>query len=77
MGSNPTTERLRCEVPGCRRTRKPDPLIAEWICAKHWALVPKHWRRVFARSKRRGRAIVEWRLWCRIKRKAIDAALGI
>lgn len=43
-----TVARLRCCVPFCGRTFKPEPGDSdstEIICGKHWRQAPKAWRR--------------------------------
>lgn len=37
------TDRISCCIPFCRRTTKHE--CQEWICGKHWPLVPRHMRR--------------------------------
>lgn len=77
--------RVRCVVPFCRRTREDDPRFSEWICGDHWRMVPKKYRQVYGRFKRRWRRFgtpVSYhprgsRLWERIKREAIERAGGI
>jgi hypothetical protein len=64
------TDRLTCIVPGCRRTHA--PIWNEFICAKHWPLVPRDMRRAYARAKRRRKPMaVLIRLWLRCKAVAI------
>lgn len=64
------SDRITCLVPGCRRTHAPD--FKEWICAKHWPLVPRDIRRAYARAKRRRKSQnALWRLWNRCKTAAI------
>lgn len=94
-----TAGRINCAVPLCRRTLKADS--GEWLCGKHWMLIPKNRRRVFSRINRQYRkqfgdnpfwryppgspkrlACVRldrrWRrTWARLKRLAIERALGI
>lgn len=70
------TARLTCLVPGCRRTREAHPIWDEWICARHWALVPRLKRRALTRARRRNQGLVhhhlvEQRLWRRCKTIAI------
>ncbi len=56
--------RLRCRVPFCtgsRGDRKgkplPDDLLAhEWLCARHWAMVPKALRQRYQAARRAERA---------------------
>ena len=49
-------QRLSCCVPHCRRTTRED--CREWICAKHWALVPRKLRAEYSRAKRVAKRIV-------------------
>lgn len=75
--------RITCCVPYCRRTYRNDEGFAEWICGDHWRAVPKDQRRAWARLRRRRRRGMPMapergaRLWARLKRAAIEAALGI
>lgn len=80
--------RIGCCIPFCRRTRKnpgADGIYAtEWICGPHWIAVPKERRRVYGRLKRAWRrfhfeadGIRSARIWLRLKRQAIEAAVGI
>lgn len=50
------SDRLRCIVPYCRRTTKAE--FREWVCAKHWTVVPKALRRAYRTAMRRARKIV-------------------
>lgn len=45
------TERLRCCVPGCNRTKQCDG-ATEWICGKHWAVVSRRQRGRLADNRR-------------------------
>jgi hypothetical protein len=64
------TARLTCIIPGCRRTHA--PIWSEFICAKHWPLVPRPLRRAYARAKRKRKPLeVVLRLWARCKTAAI------
>ena len=63
----------------------------EFLCADHWRLVPKRMRRVLFRIHRKLNSMVmsendgeliriftrEYRIWRRIKREAIEVAMGI
>ncbi|WP_336801651.1 hypothetical protein [Kaistia sp. MMO-174] len=82
--------RLLCCVPFCRATRgdrKNDPITAsmEWICARHWALVPKRLKRRRAKLRRLTRrgyddakaARLDHSVWDQCKRAAIEIAGGI
>ena len=77
------SERIGCCVPFCRRTRL-NPGFNEWICGKHWAVIAKDRRRVYGRLKGRWRRFGDprdqaraWRIWDRLKREAIERAVGI
>lgn len=74
------TDRIPCQVPGCRRTARPDGITTEIICGKHWSGVSKHLRRRYAKVKRRSRKDARWqplawRIWERCKKQAIEEAL--
>lgn len=49
-------DRLSCCVPFCRRTTKGN--FREWICAKHWPLVPRALKAEWREAKRKTRRIV-------------------
>ena len=75
--------RIRCLVPFCRRTRAAGGL-PEWICGKHWALIPARRRRAYARARRIASKTGEqraWkaaaRLWRRLRAQACAAAGGL
>lgn len=77
------TDRISCCVPFCRRTRA-NPGFTEWICGKHWTSLPKDRRRVYGRLKGRWRRFGgpeaqdrANRVWDRLKRQAIELAVGI
>lgn len=77
-----TTLRIRCCVPFCGRTKANDGTFDEWICQVHWQPVPRVMKRAYARIKREVRHGAPWgpraaRIWCRVKRAAIEAAAGI
>jgi hypothetical protein len=79
------TDRMRCEVIGCNRTRKRDAPYSEWLCPKHWPLVPKYMKRVLFRVHRRARRYgynrviveAERRVWRRCVRAAIETSVGL
>lgn len=77
-----SSSRLTCIAPGCRRTHAADG-FTEWLCAHHWALVPKDTRRAYHRARRlcrRGRKSGHAcaRLWARCVRIAtIETLQGI
>ena len=63
-------ERMSCLIAGCRRTHT--PVFAEWLCAKHWALVPRQMRQAYSRAKRKRKSLEAClRLWRRCKAEAI------
>lgn len=53
------TDRIPCAVPYCRRTLGRDRGYREWICGKHWALLPKRTRRRYSRARRIMRKRIE------------------
>ena len=87
--------RIACLVPGCRCTRGDrkgdDPITdrMEWICAKHWAAVPRSIKRRRAKLRaierraagdpdRIGRInMADAELWEKAKKIAIETAVGI
>lgn len=82
--------RLPCCVPFCRATRgdrKNDPITAsmEWICSRHWALVPPRLKRRRAKLRRLSRrgydaaqaSRLDCFVWDQCKRAAIEIAGGI
>lgn len=69
-------QRLRCLVPFCRRTTRAGR-YREWICGAHWRLTSRAWRRRFFLFRRRGRQDLEDRMWLRLKRQAIERAMGL
>jgi hypothetical protein len=78
------TERLRCCVPFCNRSQKRGK-HTEWICGKHWSVVPRNYRALYTKVKRRLKKNPDderrWnqadRVWEACKRKAIELAAGI
>jgi hypothetical protein len=81
-------DRIGCCVPFCRRTRKNELGFSEWICGDHWREIPKPYRRTWGRLRRtlrRGYSPAEipalearrYRLWSRVKRAAIERAVGL
>lgn len=76
------TNREPCCIVGCKRTTK--HTYSEWICGKHWKLVPRHYRLVWRRLGRRWRSTGtkgSWyagnRVWRRIKTHVSEKALGL
>lgn len=47
------SERIACLAPGCRRTRANPDGCDEWLCRKHWSMVPTTYRRAYCRAQRR------------------------
>lgn len=76
--------RLACCVPFCRRTTD-RPEFSEWICGDHWRAIDKRRRQVYGRYVRQwrrfgptaGMHVAAGRIWERLKREAIEAAMGI
>ena len=73
------TDRIPCLCPGCRRTRKAGT-FDEWICARHWAAVPRAMRGRYSLYKRRARRDARWigvamRMWARCRQVAIEETL--
>lgn len=79
-----TIKRLACVAPGCgrgigieawrKRFGDLDPETADYVCQKHWSLVPIKMRRAHARVRRRERKFdvrlpASARLWRRILRE--------
>lgn len=70
------TARITCIAPNCRRTHRNAEGYAEYLCQKHWALVPKATRKAYKRARRLGinggksDAAVQ-RLWARCVRIAV------
>lgn len=70
-----TEGRIPCSAPGCRRTCKAETW-QEWLCHKHWMLVPKKNRQAYHRARRRHKPVnVLDRLWFRCKAIAINETL--
>jgi hypothetical protein len=80
--------RLRCVVPGCRRT-SPFRGFDEWVCGDHWRSIRKSRRRAYGRYFKRWRRYAKVaqdgsdfhrraaKLWHVLKREAIERAMGI
>lgn len=51
-------DRITCCIPYCKRTLRNDKGYKEWICGKHWPLVPRTSKSDYAREKRIARKIV-------------------
>lgn len=70
------SQRLQCLVPFCTRSTTPKG-FDEWICGTHWAATPAVWRRRYRLFVRRRRLDLAARTWSRLKRAAIERAMGI
>lgn len=75
--------RISCCVPFCKRTKRKEEGYSEWICQKHWSLVPAGRRRAYRRIRRQLRQRHEhWnaradRIWSRLKKVAIERSMGL
>ncbi len=71
----------RCVVPGCPNARGDRTSVVadgkESICLKHWGAIPRTWRRRLRLFEKRGRMDLASRMWERIKRLAIERAVGL
>lgn len=84
-----STDRLHCVVLFCTHTtRKKEGDGTEWICSDHWRLADRRLKSLRTRIKCRYRAkrtadnrLKAWRIdcwiWERLKRQAIERAVGI
>lgn len=81
MADRPRYPRTGCVVPFCRRTSTLFP--SEWICGDHWRLVDRslkmfRTKRLKAAQRNRKRwERLERATWRRMKRQAIERALGL
>lgn len=76
------TDRIKCEVPFCKRTRgdrKGDPVVdgMQWVCGDHWRAIPRTLRRTYYRARRLDRGRLAAMCWERCKKTAIERAMGI
>ena len=80
------SDRTPCCIPYCNRTT--DELAVrgrEWICGKHWPLVPKNLKRLHARKKREAKRAADKEranrhaamVWRRIKKRLTDSEVGL
>jgi hypothetical protein len=69
--------RIACCVPFCRRTYANEEGFSEWVCAKHWTMTSKAWRRRRSLFKRRRRSDLADKMFARLKRQAIERAVGL
>jgi hypothetical protein len=75
-----TGDRIPCIAPGCRRTTRFDGRFDRYICAKHWAMIPRATRRAYLRARRlfvrglKSQAALD-RLWARCERIATTETL--
>ena len=70
-------DRLPCCVPFCRRTTKDNRGFNEWLCSKHYGLVDQKLKALRRRALRRGRYELDELIWRRLKRQAIERAVGL
>lgn len=63
-------DRLSCCIPGCRRTTKAGHL-REWLCSKHWALVPKRLKHLKRQAERKNRQWLARHVWVRCRTAAL------
>jgi hypothetical protein len=81
-GCKRSDRHIHCVVPHCQYTigAKGD-VWTEWVCAKHWAGVPRQMRKVLKRTrmafKATGNGTAFSRIWRRCRREAINRAVGI
>lgn len=78
------SERTKCLIDGCRRTTA--IRCGEFLCQRHWSMVPKRVRRIYGVAKRRRRRALgdNWRilnylcerLWDRAKRELFAVMTG-
>lgn len=54
------SERTACLVPGCRCTVATDKIKphSEWICAKHWVLIPRQLKLDYAAERRQAKRVI-------------------
>jgi hypothetical protein len=87
--------RINCCVPHCKRSRKhvAVPVVVEdrvvdfgeeWICQKHWVVVPPLLRREHATAKRTVKRVgtfasdlASYQIWQRCKEVATETAFGL
>jgi hypothetical protein len=76
-------KRLKCAVPFCGRTTSRSE-FNEWLCGDHWRQISKIKRRVYGRLTKKWRryhhlsdGIRADRIWNRLKREAIERAVGL
>ena len=78
--NRPTYQKSTCAVMGCPSWSRRFP--GEWLCAKHWRLVPKTLKATLRRNWRRSPYTMRAhrageRLWRRAVRLATMAAAGL
>ncbi|MCS4088866.1 hypothetical protein [Rhizobium sp. BK176] len=87
--------RISCCIPHCKRTRRHDPDLVvvdgrvldfgdEWICQKHWSVLPPALRREHVTAKRKVKRLGDMEseiasatVWRRCKDKASEIAFGL
>jgi hypothetical protein len=75
---------MRCCVPFCEHSTKDTGEFREWVCSEHWKGLPRQRRLAYNRVKKRWKdhkrpedGIALDHLWARMKRAAINRALGL
>jgi hypothetical protein len=75
---NPPQPYTKCLIAHCGRTSGKNIVCHQFICGKHWRLIPKRqraFRAMLVRKLKRGRndrtELQEWRAWKRCVRIAI------
>jgi len=76
--------RLRCGVPGCRRTFRADG-CDERVCGRHWRLADRRLRRLVTKVRAKARRLgwsaqliaLDQRLWTKGKAQVIERAMGL
>lgn len=61
--SSPTYPRIECLAEGCRRGTSTLPPGGWMVCAKHWRMVPKSWKRRLNLIRRRWRKAERMQDW--------------
>jgi hypothetical protein len=71
------SDRIQCLVPGCRCTAARRRFVdgirpeMEWICQKHWVLVPRDLRQNKTRAARRKKPLAANYWWRKCREAAI------
>jgi len=73
----PASSRIACEVPFCRHGTRRYPAGSRWVCADHWRLTSKSWRRRLRLFRKRRRYDLAGIMWDRLRDQAIERAGGL